>query len=102
LIIFKSNTLDDDLIGDKLLNVLIHSKTNLKEIRFFNNFRFSLRSLETFLKNWKGRPALSIFTCNTTYQENYYTTLINEYKNVGKIENFEIIFEEDLYIHDNE
>jgi hypothetical protein len=100
LIIFKLNTTDDDIIiGDKLLDILISSKTNLKEIRFFNNFRFSSKSLGSFFEKWKGRSALSLLTCDTTYQKKYYKTLIKKYKDEGVIKKFKIIFEDHLYIH---
>src|SRR5207249_6399392 len=63
LIIDKVETTTNEEIGEELLKVLIRSApTNLKELRFFNDFKFSLEALEAFLGKWRGRPALSILT----------------------------------------
>ncbi|CAB4473319.1 unnamed protein product [Rhizophagus irregularis] len=42
--------------------------TNLREIRFFDEFNVSLEVLEEFFEKWKGRPALSILTSNSIYE----------------------------------
>ncbi|GES74753.1 hypothetical protein GLOIN_2v1764020 [Rhizophagus clarus] len=74
--------------GENLLKALISSTpTNLKEIRFFYDYKFSLEALEKFLENWKG-CALSILTCDPIYNEENYTDLINKYKNNGVIKDF--------------
>ncbi|CAB4407608.1 unnamed protein product [Rhizophagus irregularis] len=100
LIIFQSDYMyNDTIIGDKLLDILISSKTNLKEIRFFNNFNFSTTSLKKFFEKWRGRPALSMLTCDTTYQVDDYKDFFKIYENEGVIKKFEVIFEECLYIH---
>ncbi|RGB34274.1 hypothetical protein C1646_815491 [Rhizophagus diaphanus] len=45
----------------EILKILIKSApTNLREIRFFNDFNLSLEVLEEFLEKWRDRPALSI------------------------------------------
>ncbi|RIA82595.1 hypothetical protein C1645_880975 [Glomus cerebriforme] len=70
--------------GEELLKTLIRSApTNLREIRFFNDFKFSLQALEEFFKKWKGRPAISILTTDHIYRGEDYMKLINEYKNDG-------------------
>ncbi|CAB4402882.1 unnamed protein product [Rhizophagus irregularis] len=82
---------DDDTYflnnGEELLRVLIRSMpTNLKEIRYCCKFRFSLENLEEFLKEWKGRQALSLFTTGNDISDNC-TKVIN--KREGVIEKFE-------------
>jgi hypothetical protein len=75
--------------GEELLKVLIRSApTNLREIRFFNDFKFSLEVLEEFLEKWRGRPSLSILTSDSIYEEENYKKLINKYKNDGVIKAF--------------
>ncbi|PKB99825.1 hypothetical protein RhiirA5_429115, partial [Rhizophagus irregularis] len=65
--------------------------TNLREIRFFNDFNISLEVLEEFFEKWRGRPALSILTSNFTYDGEDYKNLINKYKNNGVIKNFKYV-----------
>jgi hypothetical protein len=76
--------------GEEILKILIKSApTNLREIRFFNDFKFSLEAFEEFLERWKGRPALSILTSNNWFlHEINYKILINNYKNDGVIKTF--------------
>jgi hypothetical protein len=75
--------------GEKLLKILIRSApTNLKEIRFYDDFKFSLENLEEFLEKWKGRSALSILTIDYIYMQDDYTKLINKYKEEGVIKDF--------------
>src|SRR5437016_576546 len=93
LVIFYTYTIyerkTDEEIGEELSKVLIRSApTNLKELRFFNDFKFSLESLEKFLEEWRGRPALSILTPNSIYKGEDYIKLINKYKNDGVIKYF--------------
>ena len=83
--------------GEKLLKMLIRSApTNLREIRFLYDYKFSLEVLETFLKKWKNRPMLSILTSDPIYNKDNYRELINKYKNNGVIKNFEVRFN-DIY-----
>jgi hypothetical protein len=50
--------------GEELLKILSNSApTNLREIRFLYDVKFSLEAFEEFLEKWRDRPALSIFTC---------------------------------------
>jgi hypothetical protein len=76
--------------GNTLLEILIRSAPiNLKEIGFDNgDFKFSLENFEEFLGKWKGRSALSIFTPNSTYEEENYKKLINKYKRDGVIKDY--------------
>ncbi|CAB4442192.1 unnamed protein product [Rhizophagus irregularis] len=75
--------------GKILLEILIKSApTNLKEIRFYDDFEFSLENLEDFLEKWKGRPAISIHTSDSIYEEENYEKLINKYKGDGIIKDF--------------
>jgi hypothetical protein len=75
--------------GEELLKVLIRSApTNLREIRFFSDFKFSLEVFEEFLEKWRGRPALSILTTDSIYEGEDYKKLINNYKNDGVIKAF--------------
>ena len=46
--------------------------------------------MEELLEKWRGRPALSILTSDTTYKEGDYMKLVNKYKNEGVIEDFRI------------
>ncbi|GBB87433.1 hypothetical protein RclHR1_01390023 [Rhizophagus clarus] len=74
--------------GEELLKTLIRSTpSNLREIRFLYDFKFSLEALEEFLEKWKGH-ALSIFTRNPIYKEENYVKVINKYKNNGVIKDF--------------
>ncbi|GES99137.1 hypothetical protein GLOIN_2v1764020 [Rhizophagus clarus] len=84
--------------GEILLKILIRSAPpNFKEIRFYDEFKFSLESLEDFLRAWKGRPALSIITSDSIYEGINYKVLINKYKSYGVIKDFEyILFEDDI------
>ena len=78
--------------GIELLEILTNSApNNLREIRFFNDFRPSLVILEEFLERWRGRQALSITTCDSTYEREDYVNLINKYKNNGVIKDFKCI-----------
>jgi hypothetical protein len=76
--------------GEILLQTLISSApTNLKEIRFYTgDFKFSLESLEEFLKKWRNRPALTILTSDTLYKREDYKKLIVKYKNDSIIKDF--------------
>ncbi|GBC09203.1 hypothetical protein RclHR1_08690006 [Rhizophagus clarus] len=68
--------------GEELLKILIRSaSTNLREIRFFDQFKFSLKILEEFFENWRGRSALTILTFDSIYGREDYVNLINKYKN---------------------
>jgi hypothetical protein len=81
--------------GKELLKILIRSAPiYLKEIRFGNEFKFSLENLEEFLEKWRGRCALSMFTTDCIYTQEDYKKLINRYKRDGVIKDFKY----DLYI----
>ncbi|EXX68020.1 hypothetical protein RirG_108900 [Rhizophagus irregularis DAOM 197198w] len=83
----------------EILKILIKSApTNLREIRFFNDFNVSLEVLEEFLEKWRDRPALSILTSNYNYEGEDYKNLINKYKNNGVIKSFKC--ESDVYVED--
>jgi hypothetical protein len=74
--------------GKKILKVLIRSKpANLREIRFFDHFKFSLDAFEEFLGKWRGHT-LSILTTDSIYERKYYKRLIDNYKNNGVIKAF--------------
>ncbi|CAB4442404.1 unnamed protein product [Rhizophagus irregularis] len=74
---------------EEILKILIKSaSTNLREIRFFDEFNVSLEVLEEFFEKWKGRPALSILTSNYIYEGEDYKNLINKYKDNGVIKSF--------------
>ncbi|RIA79554.1 hypothetical protein C1645_63245 [Glomus cerebriforme] len=77
--------------GEEFLKALISSApTNLREIRFFNEFKISLKALEEFLKNWRG-SALSIITSDHIYNEEDYINLVDKYKNDGIIKDFRLV-----------
>src|SRR5438034_5546649 len=83
---------------EELLKILIRSaSTNLRELRFFDDFKFSLEALEEFLEKWRGRPALSILTSDPIYKGDDYIKLINKYKNDGVIKDFKCGIVEDVY-----
>ncbi|CAB4425919.1 unnamed protein product [Rhizophagus irregularis] len=74
--------------GGTLLKIFISSApTNLKELRFFEEFKFSLENLKEFLGKWKGCP-LSILTTDSLYKSEDYKKLIDKYKNNGIIKEF--------------
>ncbi|RIA84721.1 hypothetical protein C1645_831843 [Glomus cerebriforme] len=84
--------------GAELLKALIRSApTNLREIRFFDDFKFSLDALEEFLKQWEGRPALSILTIDQIYRGEDYKRLINKFKNDGVIIDFRVVSGFEIY-----
>ncbi|GBC00881.1 hypothetical protein RclHR1_00040032 [Rhizophagus clarus] len=88
---FNTNETEEEILenGKILLNILTRSAPpNFNELRFFEDFKFSLYALEEFLENWRGRPALTIITSNYFYEEENYQELINKYKNDGVIKNF--------------
>ncbi|CAG8565725.1 hypothetical protein GLOIN_2v1771472 [Rhizophagus irregularis DAOM 181602=DAOM 197198] len=75
--------------GEELLKIIIKSApTNLREIRFLYDFKFSLGTFEEFLVKWRGRPSLSILTYKPIFREENYVKLINKYKNNGVIKDF--------------
>ncbi|CAB4460650.1 unnamed protein product [Rhizophagus irregularis] len=86
---------------EKLLRALIRSSsTNLREIRFFEHFRFTSETLEDFLENLRGRPALSIFTCDLGYIKEdlaEYAEIINRYKKDGVIKDFKFVDKEHMH-----
>ncbi|GBB89106.1 hypothetical protein RclHR1_01580007 [Rhizophagus clarus] len=89
LLLSISDVVDKEETGKELLRILIRSApTNLREIRFFKDFKFSLENLEEFFKNWKDRPALSILTSDPLYTGESYVNLFDKYKNNGVIKDF--------------
>jgi hypothetical protein len=97
-LLLNISNVDEEETGKKLLKVLIRSAPkNLREIRFFENFKFSLNNLEEFFKNWKDRPALSILTSDPLYKEEEYVKLINKYKDNRVIKEFKWVIEDYLY-----
>ncbi|GBC06391.1 hypothetical protein RclHR1_00680035 [Rhizophagus clarus] len=82
--------------GEILLKILISSAPiSLKEIRFYDDFKFSLENLEEFLVKWRGRPALSILTIDPIYIIPSYTEMITKYKRDGVIKDFKHSFHVD-------
>ena len=67
---------------------------NLREIRF--HYKFSLETLEEFLENWKGRPALSILTSNHGYENEEYIEIVSRYKNDGVLKDFKCVSIRDM------
>ncbi|UZN99971.1 uncharacterized protein OCT59_001228 [Rhizophagus irregularis] len=75
--------------GDALLKILLkYAPTNLREIRFFDSYKFSLENLEKFFGGWKRRPALTIITSDPIYRMEGYSRLVSKYKNLGVIKEF--------------
>ncbi|GES83941.1 hypothetical protein GLOIN_2v1771472 [Rhizophagus clarus] len=84
LLIVISSNVHENYEG-KLLEILIRSApTNLKEIRFGGELKFSLENLKEFFEKWRGRNALSIITIDPIYAEEDYTNLVNKYKRDGQ------------------
>jgi hypothetical protein len=82
----EENLLDN---GEELLKMLIRSApSNLREIRFLYDFKFSFEAFEEFLEKWRGRPALTILASNPTYKGENYLKLIDKYKYNGVIKDF--------------
>jgi hypothetical protein len=79
--------------GERLLKVLNSStSTNIKEIRFHGDLKFSLEALEEFLIKWKG---CALFIITTTYIYNGdddYMKMINKYKIMGVIKDYKSEF----------
>ena len=74
----------------EFLKVLSRSAPiNLREIRF--HYKFSLETLEEFLENWRGRPALSILTSNRDYENEEYIEIVSRYKNDGVLKDFRYV-----------
>ncbi|CAB4477685.1 unnamed protein product [Rhizophagus irregularis] len=71
--------------------------SNLKEIRFYDYFKFSLENLEEFLGKWRG-CTLSMLTSDSFYERDDYKKLISKYKNDGVIKDFKYISELELNI----
>ncbi|PKC15853.1 hypothetical protein RhiirA5_370326 [Rhizophagus irregularis] len=90
-VLIRIKNSDKEETGEELLEILTRSApTNLREIRFFEEFQFSLKILEKFFENWKGRPALSILTSNPMYKGDDYMKMINKYKDNGVIKEFRV------------
>ena len=94
---FKSNE-------EKLSKALIEfASKNLRIIKFSRyDFKFSLKTLEFLLENWRGRAALSILTSALDYEKEEYMKIINKYKNDGVIKDFKCIINSDDYLFDHE
>ncbi|GES86362.1 hypothetical protein GLOIN_2v1764020 [Rhizophagus clarus] len=77
---------------ERLLNVLVkEASTNLREIEFSYDIKFSSETLETFFEKWKGRPAVSIRLNNSfDYHNDSYKNLISKYKMEGVIKDINI------------
>src|SRR6266542_1944728 len=76
--------------GEKLSKALVEfASNNLRIIKFSKyHFKFSLKTLESLLENWRGRTALSIITSDPDYENEGYVKIINKYKNDGVIKDF--------------
>src|ERR1043165_5741917 len=65
---------------------------NLRAIKFSDlDFKFSLKTLETLLENWRGRPSLSIITSDLDYEGQEYMEIINRYKDEEVLKDFKCI-----------
>ncbi|CAB4417123.1 unnamed protein product [Rhizophagus irregularis] len=99
-VLIRIKNSDKEETGEELLEILTRSATtNLREIRFFEEFQFSLKILEKFFENWKGRPALSILTSNPMYKGDDYMKMINKYKDNGVIKEFRYESKKNMYYH---
>jgi len=89
--------------GEKLSKALIEFAPNLRIIKFSGyDFKFSLKTLEFLLENWKGQTAISIITSDPVYEKEEYMKIINKYKNDGVIKDFKCIINSDDYLYDHE
>ncbi|CAB4417158.1 unnamed protein product [Rhizophagus irregularis] len=98
LLLIKNSIVDDNdqmsnedkfSDGEELLKILVRSApNNLREIRFFDNFKISLEILGSFLEGWRGRPSLSILTSDPVYEGENYINLVKKYKDDGVIKDF--------------
>ncbi|GBC38797.1 hypothetical protein GLOIN_2v1764020 [Rhizophagus irregularis DAOM 181602=DAOM 197198] len=99
-VLIRIKNSDKEETGEELLEILTRSApTNLREIRFFEEFQFSLKILEKFFENWKGRPALSILTSNPMCKGDDYMKMINKYKDNGVIKEFRYESKKNMYYH---
>ena len=62
--------------------------SNIRDIGFGTEIKFSLKILEEFLEKWRGRPAISIFAKNCYIRGSDYINFIDKYKNDGVIKEF--------------
>ena len=71
--------------GEKLSKALIEfAPKNLRTIKFSkDDFKFSLKTLESLLESWKGRTVLSIITSDLDYEKEEYIEIMNKYRNDG-------------------
>ena len=76
--------------GEKLSKALIDfAPKKLRAIWFSEfDFKFSLKTLETLLENWRSHTSLSIFTSDLDYGREEYMEIINKYKNDEVIKDF--------------
>ncbi len=90
--------------GEKLSKALIEfASNNLRIIKFSKyDFKFSLKTLEFLLENWRGRTVLSIITSDFDYKKEEYMKIINKYKNDGVIKDFKCIINSDGYLFNHE
>ncbi|EXX69913.1 uncharacterized protein OCT59_026620 [Rhizophagus irregularis] len=97
-LLLSISTINKEETGRELLKILVRSApTNLREIRFFEEFQFTLKNLETFFKNWKNRPALTILTSDPMYKGDDYMKLIDKYKEIGVVKEFRCDSEINIY-----
>jgi len=85
--------------GETLSKLFIRSASeNLSEIKFENGtLKFSLRTLESFLNNWRGRTPLTIITSDYDYRKEAYNKIISKYKDDGVIKDFQCVPSRDLF-----
>ncbi|PKK67005.1 hypothetical protein RhiirC2_852481 [Rhizophagus irregularis] len=76
--------------GGILSELLIDDSTSkfLNYIKFLNYWKISSNNFENFLKNWKGRPSLTLI--NSNYDDFFDSKILKKYKNEGIIKRFEI------------
>ncbi|PKC57787.1 hypothetical protein RhiirA1_471957 [Rhizophagus irregularis] len=72
--------------GDELLNILKeYSPINLHKLEL-DYCKFEIKSLDSFLNNWRNRRSLCLYSVNTEY--NQFNDMIELYKKEGIIKKF--------------
>uniref|UniRef100_U9SSZ9 Uncharacterized protein n=1 Tax=Rhizophagus irregularis (strain DAOM 181602 / DAOM 197198 / MUCL 43194) TaxID=747089 RepID=U9SSZ9_RHIID len=85
-IVIYTDNLYLNYCGDELLNILKEfSLINLHKLEL-DYCKFEIKSLDSFLNNWRNRRSLCLYSVNTEY--NQFNDMIELYKKEGIIKKF--------------
>ncbi|GBB88268.1 hypothetical protein RclHR1_14800003 [Rhizophagus clarus] len=74
--------------GEILSEILIDSAAKFLNYLKLSYWKISSNNFEKFLKNWRGRPPLTLINAN--YDDVFDSELLKKYKNEGVIKRFDI------------